>query len=686
MIQKLFHLIFVVLILLGTEGLPTMAADTPPATTITLEQAVYFLAPTGDSLLVKAGTYDVEAAEDWLRLIPQGHSRVESLLLDADVSELDGLLNIPHAASQQTGKDQHLLTLLLPNGTQLESEGSYSGIRSRGRLSLNRLLKRKSALQRRKTLTPLIKSPTLKPVPQRPKIINRLPLKGKAPQIRTVRGPDKKLVEQLLARLNCANPKVTGLSPSHCQRVKANLRKRLQGYRVVGKGQPKQHVNLYVAKGCPAKEDFRRRVAQEVVSSLPSRLRSTSTKVAARISSLFNGYWKRLSNVLIGKRGTFQSVLIVPTNTRIVTVSTLTKGPCSKAATLPQPATSGGTPPPPPPPPPPSSTPVSVSPSDYLAAHNAVRANVSPPATPPLTPFTWNQEMANVAQNWANQCILGHNAERGPVGENLYVTSASPTALAEQAVQAWASEAPNYDLATNTCTNGTCGHYTQLVWNSTTQLGCGAASCPGIENFSGQTGTITVCNYHQRGNFNNLRPYESPLVTQPPEETTEAGTTPLPEPATYPNLQSAFLGYHNAVRSSVIPSPTTPLPSLTWNQEMANIAQGWANQCVLGYNAERGPVGENLYVTSATPNDLPHLAVQAWTAEAPHYNLATNTCVAGEICGHYTQLVWEQTTELGCAIASCPAIENFAGTSGTIAVCNYSPQGNFNNQRPYDLD
>ena len=119
---------------------------------------------------------------------------------------------------------------------------------------------------------------------------------------------------------------------------------------------------------------------------------------------------------------------------------------------------------------------------------------------------------------------------------------------------------------------------------------------------------------------------------------------------------------------------------------MANVAQDWANQCVLGYNTARGPVGENLYVTSSNASDIALQAVQTWVSEAPHFDIASNTCASGEICGHYTQVVWEQTTELGCAIASCPSVENFGGAQATLAVCNYSPRGNFNNQQPYDLN
>jgi pathogenesis-related protein 1 len=45
------------------------------------------------------------------------------------------------------------------------------------------------------------------------------------------------------------------------------------------------------------------------------------------------------------------------------------------------------------------------------------------------------------------------------------------------------------------------------------------------------------------------------------------------------------------------------------------------------------------------------------------------------VCGHYTQIVWRDTTSVGCAAQSCP--------QGEIWVCDYSPPGNYVGQHPY---
>jgi len=61
--------------------------------------------------------------------------------------------------------------------------------------------------------------------------------------------------------------------------------------------------------------------------------------------------------------------------------------------------------------------------------------------------------------------------------------------------------------------------------------------------------------------------------------------------------------------------------------------------------------------------------VDLWYDESADYDYAAGTSKNGGVTGHFTQVVWQGTTELGCGISNCPSI-------GSFLVCNYGPAGN----------
>lgn len=155
-----------------------------------------------------------------------------------------------------------------------------------------------------------------------------------------------------------------------------------------------------------------------------------------------------------------------------------------------------------------------------------------------------------------------------------------------------------------------------------------------------------------------------------------------------------FLNSHNNYRNNVNP-PAKSMPQLVWSDDLATSASQWASQCI--WNHSRAPnVGENMYLTSSrTPNistfDTSH-AVNSWGGEKPFYDYNSNSCVNGIKCRHYTQIIWANSTNIGCAVQDCPKIhlangEEFkwsnGSTGGTIVTCQYSPQGNYIGQKPY---
>ena len=143
------------------------------------------------------------------------------------------------------------------------------------------------------------------------------------------------------------------------------------------------------------------------------------------------------------------------------------------------------------------------------AAHNMVRATVDTTgiAAGPLPPMAWDPALATLATNWASQCIdtdsnglVDHSSQTyrtnaagySYVGENIFAAGGS--ASAQQAVTTWATEKANFTYP-NGCA-GTCGHYTQIVWRTSINVGCALVTCPSLTS----TRASILCNYGPGGN------------------------------------------------------------------------------------------------------------------------------------------------------------------------------------------
>jgi pathogenesis-related protein 1 len=137
--------------------------------------------------------------------------------------------------------------------------------------------------------------------------------------------------------------------------------------------------------------------------------------------------------------------------------------------------------------------------SGITAAHNRVRAEVGVPA------LRWNADLAGLAAQFIADCQFEHSSgqERSNVfgfdyvGENLYQAGGFTPSGAEVS-DTWASEEADYNYANNSC-RSVCGHYTQQVWRTTTDLGCAMKMCGGS--------VLVACEYGPGGNYQGERPY-----------------------------------------------------------------------------------------------------------------------------------------------------------------------------------
>jgi hypothetical protein len=158
------------------------------------------------------------------------------------------------------------------------------------------------------------------------------------------------------------------------------------------------------------------------------------------------------------------------------------------------------------------------------------------------------------------------------------------------------------------------------------------------------------------------------------------------------DFQNIIENMHNQERTNV------QVPTVTWSDSLAWDAQNWANYIAsLGLRPYRGQndpgdpaphatweqrngQGENLAwgARGAFPVST---FVEGWANEKSNCPPGCMIPADGSlgvpprVYGHYTQMVWQSTTQIGCGLAS--------DANQDYLVCRYAPAGNWPNQAPY---
>jgi hypothetical protein len=135
---------------------------------------------------------------------------------------------------------------------------------------------------------------------------------------------------------------------------------------------------------------------------------------------------------------------------------------------------------------------------------------------------------------------------------------------------------------------------------------------------------------------------------------------------------AALLAAHNEYRTGI------GLPPLQWSASLAARAQGWAEHIAVTGQLVHSGAGQNLAWGTAGGFSLTDL-VALWGHERgnftdgifPEISSTGNWADAG----HYSQLVWAATRQVGCGLAK--------GGGRDILVCDYDPPGNVAGERAY---
>ncbi|CAI5486245.1 unnamed protein product [Closterium sp. Naga37s-1] len=331
-----------------------------------------------------------------------------------------------------------------------------------------------------------------------------------------------------------------------------------------------------------------------------------------------------------------------------------------------------------------------------LSRMNDARASVSATAVPrpsaALPNLTWSDTLAGSAQAWAAK--EAGSVCAGPVdafGSTLSLWSQQPgsaygvswygfeSAAASpagstpsDALTAWLYEKAFYDPVRNQCADtDDCDDYRQIVWRTTTAVGCGMVTCTEASAPIPTSLFVLLCYFDPPGNLPNQHPWLSlpsppspsppPPATpppRPPPPSPRAAPTPPPPPLRVPPPKASSPPPPPPVRSPPprLPPPASPSPppprssplgvtsvgeggretllqgingarlavpsaslsALTWSDALATSAQQWAaNQTASFCSAPLDAFGSALAFTSAIPvaaATLPSLFAAATTS------------------------------------------------------------------------
>jgi len=136
-------------------------------------------------------------------------------------------------------------------------------------------------------------------------------------------------------------------------------------------------------------------------------------------------------------------------------------------------------------------------PARILAVHNAARAQAG------VAPLAWDPALGDAAAQYAVQLALTNSFQhsnrraRPGIGENLWMGTRGAFSY-DAMVGRWASErrdfVPGVFPAVSRSGNWErVGHYTQMVWPTTTRVGCAVAS--------NASNDFLVCRYSPAGNI-----------------------------------------------------------------------------------------------------------------------------------------------------------------------------------------
>ncbi|KFP33588.1 Peptidase inhibitor R3HDML, partial [Colius striatus] len=152
-----------------------------------------------------------------------------------------------------------------------------------------------------------------------------------------------------------------------------------------------------------------------------------------------------------------------------------------------------------------------LSPQDasvILDYHNEARAQVSPPAANMEYMVSW------ASARW----FWGHGSVGTQPGHLTHGACCRYRSVTDM-VKSWHQEKQHYSFphphecnprCPSKCSGSVCSHYTQMVWATSSRLGCALSSCANVRVWGStwRHAVLLVCNYAIKGNWLGEAPYK----------------------------------------------------------------------------------------------------------------------------------------------------------------------------------
>lgn len=182
--------------------------------------------------------------------------------------------------------------------------------------------------------------------------------------------------------------------------------------------------------------------------------------------------------------------------------------------------------------------------------------------------------------------------------------------------------------------------------------------------------------------------YEAPAPTsEAPKETYVAPSSTKEKEASKPtgygaaptDYKDLVVYHHNIHRAN------HSVPDVEWDDELYSCAQEIAASCVYAHNtdAQGGGYGQNIAAGVEPANVSAIISDLFYNGEEPYfasqYGQDDPDMTEFEKWGHFTQIVWKDTTHVACATQHCPGglANTGSGVSPYFTVCNYKGPGNY---------